>query len=478
MIQAFAPRLPRGCSWVMLVISGLVLPTSALRAQDASPAEPVAKPVPLVKPGDPGFSKVEKFIDPKAKETLAIFKPMTANRSMRTKGAGNDLSRMQSMAARAENEDSSFIRAYIDYFASELTKRDNINALFGQPPNLPPTSPAARGLETAVDALTRPINDANAQQNPNTNFLNNYTRALFDSILPKLMDNNYFTRIDAAIVLGMAGGTTPNALDFYASQLKLPDQIMWVKMWAARGYTNAAKSGRRSLEFSKAIAGADALVTFLNSDPDLPFFIKFRSLEALGSIRVCNASRAGMNLDVASVVAGFLADPQARPETRAYAAWSLGMLKVPPQITPFNFMLAGSEVGYLTVDLGTRIIAEFDANAANFDRAKDDAAELTSLLMFQVIPAIGGEEGVTESGLLKGNHPDLSAAKPFLSKLDEKIRDVTREAYDLLRKEAANQKSKRDDLAAKVADLKTFLEANKPRDRRLVPGGPLFAGQP
>ena len=472
MIQAFAPRLPRGCSWVLLVIFGLFLPP--LRGQDVAPTEPATK----VKPGDPGFSKVEKFVDPKAKETLAIFKPLTASRTMRTRGTPNDLIRMQTIATRGENEDPSFIRAYIDYFASELTKRDNINALFGQPAGLSPTSPAARGLETAVDALTRPLNDARALQNPNTTFLNNYTRALFDSVLPRLMDNNYFTRIDAAIVLGMAGGTTPNALDFYASQLKLPNQVMWVKMWAARGYTNASQSGRRSLEFSKAIAGADALVAFLNSDPDLPFFVKFRVLEALGSIRVCNASPAGLNLDVASVIAGYLADPEARPETRAYAAWALGMLKVPSQVSPYNFTLAGSEIGNLTVALGNRIVAEYDANAANFDRVKDDAAELTSLLMFQVIPAIGGEEGISDSGLLKGGHPDLSSARPFLTTLDQKIRDLTREAYDLLRREAANQKSKRDDLDAKVADLKAFLDANKPRDRRLVPGGPLFAGQP
>ena len=478
MIQAFAPRLPRVCSWVMLVISGLLLPPTALFGQDATPTESAAPVAPVVKPGDPGFSKVEKFVDPKAKETLTIFKPLTANRPMKAKGPGNDMTRMQNMASRVENEDPSFIRAYIDYFASELTKRDNINALLGQPAGLSPNSPAARGLETAVDALTRPIYDAKAQQNPNNNFLNNYTRALFDSALPRLMDNNYFTRIDAAIVLGMAGGTTPNALDFYASQLKLPDQVLWVKMWAARGYTNAAQSGSRSLEFSKAIAGADALVAFLTSDPDLPFFVKFRILEALGSIRVCNASRAGVNLDVASVVAGFLTDPEARPETRAYAAWALGMLKVPPQVTPFNFSLAGSEIGYLTVNLGNRVVAEFDANAANFDRAKDDASELTSLLMFQVIPSIGGKEGISDSGLLHGNHPDLTAAKPFLTTLDEKVRNVTREAYDLLRQAAANQKSKRDDLAAKVVDLKTFLDANKPRDRRLVPGGPLFADQP
>ena len=181
------------------------------------------------------------------------------------------------MAGRLQNEDPQLIKNYIENFAAELTKRDNINALISPPANLNPNSEQARGLERAVDALTRPILDA--RFNKNTTFLNNYTRALFDSSLPKLMNGNYLTRINAMIVLGMAGGTTNNALDFYASQLKTADQLIWVRMWAANGYTNATQSGRINIDALRANNAADALVAFLNPIPNSSSSLSFEPLK-------------------------------------------------------------------------------------------------------------------------------------------------------------------------------------------------------
>ncbi len=477
MIQAFAPRLPRGCSWVMLVILGLsCLEPTAWGQSDPQPA-PVAAPV--AKPDDEARTakKLQRFMDPNAKKTLSIFDPLFyRGKEFKTEGAGNDRSKMLNIASGAENEDPAFIREYVNYFTAQLSSRDNINALLGLPANLSPTAPAARGMERAVDALTRPLIDARA--NRKTTFLANYSKALFDSALPKLMTNNYFSRINAAIVLGMAGGKTPPALDFYANQLKTADQVIWVKMWAARGYTNASENGRRPIEFGKAINGAEALVEFLNSDPKLPYFVQFRALEALGALRVGVVRNASTNLDAASVIAGYLADPSAHPETRAYAAWALGMVKVPPQVTPYNLSLAGNEIGELAADLGQLIVAEYDAHAERFAQEQDDANSLTALLLFQVVPAVIGEEGMPDSGLLKANHPDAAAAKPFLTKLDDKVRGLTREAYELLRIDTANQKNKRNSLEARVTELRAFLNTNQPTDRHLVPNGPLFAAGP
>ncbi len=488
MIRAFAPSLPVGFSWVMLTISGLLVQGSAFGQQD-DPAKKAAAPAgtkPAAPPADANevdddAPQVERFVDPNAKAAIAIFKPINpttppAPRQYKTTGQPNDLTRVQNMAARVENEDPLFLKGYVEFFASELSKRDNLNAIIAPPANMSPSAPQARGLERAVDALTRPIIDARA--NNNTGFLTNYTRTLFESSLPKLMDNNYFTRIDAMIVLGMAGGTSSAALDFYESQLKLPDQLIWVKMWAAKGYTTAAQSGKNNLDALKSLNGATALVKFLNSDPKLPYFAQFRALEALGSLRVATINRPELKLDAASVVVGFLADPDARIETRAWAAWSLGMMRVASQVSPYNFTLAGSEIGNCAITLGSKIVAEYDDNVENFEREKDQATTLTALLMFQVVPSLAGEEGISDSGLLRSNHPNAAAARPFLTKLDEKIKAMTREAYELLRAGGANQKGKRDDLAAKVADLKTFLDQNKPKDRQLVPGGPAVALRP
>lgn len=491
MIRALAPGSSRGLTCLLLAALGLGLPGLA-RGQGGPPqgkstdakaavkpdAAKAAKPD-AARPGPAGESaedeaKVERYVDPNAKATLEIFKPQNyVGAPIRQTGPGNALVRVQNMASKVENEDAGLVKNYIEFFAAELTKRDNINALINPPANMAPNAPQSRGLERAVDALTRPIIDARA--NNNTAFLASYTRALFESSLPKLMDNNFLTRLDAMIVLGMAGGTTNAALDFYAGQLKAADQVVWVKMWAAKGYTNAAQSGRNNIDAARAQQGADALVTFLNSNPQMAYFAQCRALEALGSIRVATVNRPELKLDVASVVAGYLVNLEARIETRAWAAWALGMMRVAPQVTPYNYSLAGYEVGEVAADLGTKIVAEYDQHAESFDRDKDRATTLAAHLMFQLIPAVAGEEAISDSGLLRATHPDAGAAKPFLAKLDERIKALGREAYELSRAGGVAQKGKRDDVAAKVADLKALLDQNKPKDRRLVPGGPLFA---
>ena len=371
----------------------------------------------------------------------------------------------------------------MDYYTAELTKKDNILAVMPPKrddpkvvvPTLSTNPKVARGMEQAMNALTRPIIDARSRDINNPAFLNTYTRSLFESALPKQLDNNYLTRIDAMIVLGMAGGTTGPALDLYNRVLKDDNQLIWVKMWAAHGLTNAAQSGRNSLDTSKAQLAADALVTFLKSDPSLPYFARLRALEALGSIRIASVNRPDVKLDAASTIAGYLDNPTDRVETRAWAAWALGMLRVPPQITPYNFALVGSDVGRLAVDLGIKIIAEYDAHADDFDdQTSTQAASLTSLLMFQVSVALAGEEGIIDSGLLRSQHPSLGTAKPTLSKIDERVKAVSREAYELLRAGGVAQRDRRNALESRVADLKSFLDQNKPKDRRLVPDGPVL----
>ena len=437
---------------------------------------PPASPPPAeAKKKESSAAKEERFIDPNAKASLAIFRPTNSfNRiPIKTVGNPNAISQMQNMAARVQNLDPAFIKAYVEFFTAELTKRDNINALIAPNPKMSPNAPEARGLEKAVDALTKPIIDGKA--NNNEPFLRAYTQALFSSELPKLLEDNYFTRIDAMIVLGMAGSRNNTALDLYAAQLKMPDQLIWVKMWAAHGYTYATASGKENIDALRAISGAEALVEFLNSNPKLPYFARFRALEALGSIRVATASRPDLKLDAASVIAAILVDPASHLETRAWAAWSLGMLRVAPQVSPYNFSLVGHEIGQLAVLIGSKIVEEYDNHAENFDRDKSQATADTALLMFQLVPSFSGEDGATDSGLLRSSHPSLAAAKPVLVKIDEKIKAVTRKAYELYQAGGANQKAKRDELQASINDLRTYLDQNKPKDRKLLPDGPELA---
>jgi hypothetical protein len=478
MTQAFATRMPRGFSWVWLAIATLALWPASVAAQP--PGDDKKPPVDEAKKDDPEPAPTEQvFVDPGAKKALTVFNPMNYNgRPIKVGGSGDDGSKIQNIASRLMNIDPDFMKNYIEFFTVELTKRENLNAVLNPPANLKPLDPASRALEKAVAALNKPIIDAKAIGNPE--FLNVYERLLFESSLPKLLEpnHNYLSRIDAAIVLGMAGNPSAVALDLYINQIKKPDQLIWVKLWAARGLSIAAQEGEIDLDASKANQAAEALIGWLDSDPKLPWPAQMRALEALGSLRVATANTGQKRIDVASVAMRFLADPDASPMVRAWAAWALGVMKVPSGLTPYNFPLVGQEIGELVVDLGNRIVQEYDDAPADFDKQKDAATQLTSLLLFQVCPSLIGVERVRDSGLLRAPHKNAADARPFLTKLDDKVRAVTREAYDLLKTAGAGNKVARDRLDSKLADLKSYLAGTTPKDRHLVPGGPEFNPPP
>ena len=483
MTQAFTTRMPRGLSWVWMAIMGVALTPALLLAQTPPVANDAPKaPADDSKGDEPEPAPTEQiFVDPNARKALTVFNPLTfQGTALRIAGAGDDRSKIQSMVGRTLNTDPDFVKRYVEFFAVELTKRENLNAILNPPPNLKPGDPPARALERAVDALNKPIIDAKAKENENKPFLDLYYRTLFESSLPKLVEpnHNYLTRIDAMIVLGMAGNPGPVALNFYVDQLKRDDQLVWVRLWAARGLTIAAQQGEINLDAAKANQAAEALIGLLDGDPKLPWPVQLRALEALGSLRVAVANTARGRIDAASVALRFLADNNAPSVVRAWAAWALGMMKVPGGVAPYNFALIGQEVGELAVELGNRIVEEYDDNPVNIDKNKDEMTRLTSLLLFQVCPSLIGMEKATESGLLRSTHRSAGDAKSFLTKLDDKVKAVTREAYELVRAAGSGNKSARDQLDSKLADLKGLLGTSSPKDRHLVPGGPEFSPGP
>ena len=480
MTHAFATEKPRGFSWIGFGILAVALTPASLGAQtppnsktDGKPATEGAK----TDDAEPVLTE-EVFVDPNAKKALTVFNPLNfVGLGLRIGGQGDDRSTLQNMTARQINLDPEFIKRYIEFFTVELTRRENLNGILNPAVGNKPND-AARGLERAVNSLNKPIIDAKGIDN--REFLAAYYRALFESNLPKLLEpnHNYLSRIDAMIVLGMAGNPSPAALDLYIAQLKKPDQLIWVKLWAARGLSIAAQDGMVDLDATKANLAAEALVGWLDSDPKLPWPAQMRALEAIGSLRVATASTSRGKVDIASVAMKYLSDPEAKPIVRAWAAWALGVLKIPGSLSPYNFTLVGQEIGELTVDIGNRIVQDYDDDPASFDKDKDLTAQLSSFLIFQVYPSLIGVEGVRDSGLLRSTHRNANDARDFLKKVDEKVKAVSRSAYDLLKAAGAGNKDARNDLDSKLADLKTTLAKSSPKDRRLVPGGPEFLPNP
>ncbi len=136
--------------------------------------------------------------------------------------------------------------------------------------------------------------------------------------------------------------------------------------------------------------------------------MRWRLLGRCGS-RASN--RPDLKLDVASVVAGYLVDPAAGLETRAWAAWALGMMRVGQQVS-LQLSLAGYEVGDLAVTSARRSLPNSTIIADNFDDDEETRPpDLTALLLFQVIPPITGDEGFHDSGLLRSTHPSAAVGQ-------------------------------------------------------------------
>ena len=103
---------------------------------------------------------------------------------------------------------------------------------------------------------------------------------------------------------------------------------------------------------------------------------------------------------MASAALERLADPKARPEVRAWAAWALGLMRVNPQLAKYNYSLIAHYVGLLAADLGDKIAEVASENP-------EQAQYWTGLLLYQVYPALTGQPGVRDSGLL--NFPNVGA---------------------------------------------------------------------
>lgn len=485
MIQVLAPRVPRGWSRVWLPVAIATLVTASAWAQAPGGSDPKAEPAkqakgepkPDAKPAGGEAAEVanlkptavvqELYPDPQSKQAVQIFNPLPyPNPPLKMVGTPNDRQTVLSMAAGNLGVNPDLLRRYIDFYAAELTKKDNLNLFLNRPDNANPTN--AKAIERAVDDLVQPLLISRANNQPN--FTTAYTRQLFESSLPKLLDNNLISRLDAMIVLATAASRVPKDLDLYITQIGNANQVMWVRQWAAHAITLATNDGRFTLEASKRDQALEALAKFLGGDAKaMPWLVQFRALEAVGSLRVAINVTSRSRVDAASVVMPYLTDTAMRPEVRAYAARALGWMAVPDNVRGYNFALIGDAIGQLAADLGDRIVAEYNSSGAPFSGRFEQAKLYTSLLIFQVNLAINGDPTVKDSGLAQMTHPEARAQSAYFRGLSEKIQAEIVTAYELVRAPGVNiEQTLRDKLVGQVKDLRAFLASKPPKDRNLV----------
>jgi hypothetical protein len=479
MVQALAPRLSLWC----LAVALLALTPSFVFAQDP-PAKDAEKGA-AKKADDDDKDKGNGVIDA-AKEikrgAAEIFKDPRAEKALENKfkaiaaPAGRlskaEESAVRGMAGLQSNPDPALMAKVVDFMIADLTDRNYIKALL-DPKAFKANADANRAIERASQTLIELLNVARA--NKNEQFLSIYTKILFTKLTP-LLQNQLFPRIQASIILALAA--TPEYLDVFIKQINDPEQVLWVKLWAARGITNATDGGKVTADIVKATAAVQALVKFLEDESDAPWWIKLRMFEAIGCLRLASTGGALAPPNVAGLLLSHASDPKARLESRAWALWALGMLKVPPAAAKFNFNLEAYQIGLLAADVGDKIVAEYDLHKTNFAKQSDRARYLSGLLIYQVYPSLAGDEEVPGSGLIKSTHPAAVAAKPFLTGLEAQMKDVAKAALEFINSGGAQQKKARDELAKQAGELRAFLGKNRPGETDLFPGAPKIALNP
>jgi HEAT repeat protein len=493
MVQALAPRLSRGCSRVILSIALAGLWPCALAAQapdtkkdaapakkDAAPAKkdagkaaPKDAPVDEAAEPDPGTiidpSKAEKtervqtFKDPRADAILEVdkFKQLPPVRSSTT------LQQMLDMAAGTTAIDRQAIQQWVIAQAANLTNHNSLTALINPGPAVKAGASITKAIDQASQALIEPL----TASKEGSQFRQLYSKALIDT-LPKILDNHLHARTEAMVVLGLTGD--PDAMPHFTAQLKDPEQVMIVKLWAARGITNVAQGGRVKVETGRANAAAKALSDFLERESDTAWPVKVRALEALGSLRQASDTVAPGQAEMASTALKFLADPSANLDVRSWAAWALGMMNVPAAISKYNYALVAYHTGQIAADLGEQIGAAFGQDGKT--TKLDEARRLTGLLIYQVLTALKGDDVARDSGL--ANSQNLGGSRSAVIETASRVQAVAQAAYNLVSPTTVerDRPKLKTVLATRVGELRQSLSKNTPTDLRLVPGGSEYPG--
>ena len=440
-------------------------PAPAPKAAPTPKADPIDKEALQQKQEEEGVvdtenvkrtERVETFNDPRAAPLLAVDKFNEVTGGPRV--SPNIDREILAMATGEARLDTTSLRNYVFAQVVQLTDHDNLNALVNPPPDLNPNSSAAKGFNQAAESLMDKLQ--RAQDAKNAGFLSAYRRDLLE-FMPKLLDYHLFTRIEAMILLGVAGD--PEAMPVFIKQIQEPEQVLMVKLWAARGLTNIAQGGRREVEVGRGALAATTISTLLEQQPDLPWPVRMRLLEALGALRMAGQNRA----ENATAALQVLADPDARPMLRAWASWSLGLMKVPPQVSQFNYGLVAYFMGRAAVDLGGRV-------ESAFSESPDLSRRLTGLLVYQVLPGLRGDPDVRDSGV--ANALGLGREAKLVGEIAAQVQSIAIAALNLTGRATPRPEhpQRRKELASRVAALRDYLAANRPEDAHLVPGGREF----
>ena len=423
----------------------------------AAPAPDTANPSPADPSQTQKVAPNEIFKDKNAEQALDVNKfraiispPVTPDEIMAVKGMASNPN---------EIPDRPKIERVVQSLAAELTDHRNIQALIDPSPGK--SNPAvAQAIQNATTNLVEPL--FLAQSAKNQAFLTIYQRTLIQK-LPPLLKNHLIPRVQAMIVLGESG--SPEALSIYENELKDGKQTLWVKLWALEGIRNIKQRGGRLTADAESRAGK-LIADFLDNDGDLPWPVQLRALEALGALRQGFLPSQPRKAPMAHTAMRFLVDPEAKPEVRAEAARTLGLMQITTAVPKYNFALVAHATGQLAADLGAAIASTFSVKPPRADNLTK-ARYLSALLIGPVYQTFEGVPGLNDSGLL---HAFANPAQDYVQKVLDQVKPVAQATVQLLGAPSKQIPELKTTLGKNVAALRDFLAKNPPPDRRLVPG--------
>jgi hypothetical protein len=314
-------------------------------------------------------------------------------------------------------------------------------------------------METAAARMRRPLELAAERQN--TTFRRIYTDSLL-TMADDLLKNHLFARIWTMEALSRS--KEDSVIPVFIKQIDDADQVLSVKLLAARGLTNITDQGARNLGAQAAPKAAQSLANFLDRQPDMFWPVQYRVLEALGSLRTSTISPTQPKAEFAETALRLLSNRNAAPATRAWAGWALGMMR--PLNPQYNFALVAYHDGLAVADIGDEILS---VRAKNPQRA----LRLTEFLipLHQSFVGIGSE--ARDSGLLNATNPHLNAQKSKISAIETLVRDVLARAIELSQAAGSQRKEREAALKSSLTALRNGLKT-PPEELALIPGGETF----
>ncbi|MCY2936103.1 MAG: hypothetical protein NT172_18305 [Planctomycetota bacterium] len=484
--------------WTCLVTTLICVSVSAQspdtkETPKAPPAKPDSKSAPDAKPSSsnpsapaatkPGTAEAKKPADAAKADVPATFKPPEVNlaesyRDPRVDDAMNaDLIKElpTPKPVFSQNEEKQVIaiaggrgdlvtrsiNRFVEAKAADLTNKKAIETLISGEGTV---NTLVRPIETATKQLIRASRDSNAAAN--SPFMSAYVATLIRVLQPQLKAH-LVTRVQVAQVFAATGSV--DVIPILVSIIGDETQPWQVKMIALEGINNVIQGGKRSLGFSQRTQLTVAVQNMLREEKNPPWFLESLASKLIGNLRIVSELVSERKVEPAETLLGFLIDPAEHAEVRFEAARSLGLLDIPNQFRPFNYLLVATSVADAVAQTGTQVAAMTPTDSSR-------AQQLVAIMADKVSPSFLGIQGILDSGILRQAEVGKAEAetRKAIDTLFAKIKDVVNTASNFTRARGELVQARRTDLQSQVVELKKLVDKYQPKDRTLVKGGKAF----